>query len=87
MGPPDWPMPEETLQICLQMWSEDDGPYEGKHYRLGRTLNVPQPIRRPPILAQLCGLAALGVGEVHSWVPRSSDGGCDPLRTGLPSDR
>jgi len=41
---------EETLQICLQMWSDNDGPYEGKHYRLGRTLNVPQPIRRPPIL-------------------------------------
>jgi F420-dependent oxidoreductase-like protein len=41
---------EETLQICLQMWSDDDRPYEGKHYRLGRTLNVPQPIRRPPIL-------------------------------------
>ncbi|MEO6504328.1 MAG: LLM class F420-dependent oxidoreductase [Jatrophihabitantaceae bacterium] len=41
---------EETLQICLQMWSEDDSPYEGRHYRLGRTLNVPQPIRRPPIL-------------------------------------
>jgi F420-dependent oxidoreductase-like protein len=41
---------EETLQICLQMWSDEDGPYEGKHYRLGRTLNVPQPIRHPPIL-------------------------------------
>ena len=41
---------EETLQICLQMWGDDDGPYEGTHYRLGRTLNVPQPIRRPPIL-------------------------------------
>jgi alkanesulfonate monooxygenase SsuD/methylene tetrahydromethanopterin reductase-like flavin-dependent oxidoreductase (luciferase family) len=27
-------MLEETLQICLQMWSDDDGPYEGKHYRL-----------------------------------------------------
>src|SRR5215204_999976 len=22
---------EETLQICLQMWSDDDGPYEGRH--------------------------------------------------------
>jgi alkanesulfonate monooxygenase len=41
---------EETLQICLQMWGDGDGPYEGRHYRLGRTLNVPQPIRRPPIL-------------------------------------
>jgi F420-dependent oxidoreductase-like protein len=131
---------EETLQICLQMWSDNEGPYVGKHYRLGRTLNVPQPLRRPPILiggggekktlrlvaryAQACnlfagpeverkldvlrghceaegrdydeiektvmspidpgengekisellvqlrGLAALGVSEVHGWVPR-----------------
>ena len=41
---------EETLQICLQMWSEDESPYQGRHYQLGRTLNVPQPLRRPPIL-------------------------------------
>ena len=32
---------EETLQICLQMWSDDNGAYDGKHYRLGSTLNVP----------------------------------------------
>src|SRR5215468_1537919 len=32
---------EETLQICLQMWSDGDGPYEGEHHRLGRTLNSP----------------------------------------------
>lgn len=43
-------MVEETLQICRQMWSEDDGPYEGKHYRLNETICAPQPIRRPPIL-------------------------------------
>jgi F420-dependent oxidoreductase-like protein len=43
-------MLEETLQICRQMWSEDDGPYEGKHYRLAETICSPQPIRRPPIL-------------------------------------
>ena len=43
---------EETLQICLQMWSDSEEPYEGKHYRLGRTLNSPQSIQRPhpPIL-------------------------------------
>ena len=28
---------EETLQICLQMWSDDDGPYEGMHYQLAET--------------------------------------------------
>ena len=43
---------EETLQICLQMWSDSDEPYAGKHYRLGRTLNSPQSVQRPhpPIL-------------------------------------
>lgn len=41
---------EETVAICLQMWGSDDGPFDGTHYRLGRTLNVPQPLRRPPIL-------------------------------------
>ena len=43
---------EETLQICLQMWSENDGPYNGKHYQLERTLNSPQVLRKPhpPIL-------------------------------------
>jgi F420-dependent oxidoreductase-like protein len=43
-------MLEETLQICLQMWSDDDGPYHGKHYQLAETICEPQPIRRPPIL-------------------------------------
>ena len=43
-------MLEETLQICQQMWSDNDGPYDGKHYHLAETLCVPQPIRRPPVL-------------------------------------
>ncbi len=43
-------MLEETLQICRQMWSDDDGPYEGTHYQLAETICAPQPIRRPPIL-------------------------------------
>ncbi len=43
---------EETLQICLQMWSDDDGPYVGTHYRLAETICSPRPIQspRPPIL-------------------------------------
>ena len=43
---------EEALQIYLQMCSDDDGPFEGKHYKLARTLNAPQPLQRPhpPIL-------------------------------------
>src|ERR1017187_8742180 len=38
---------EEALRICLQMWSSDDGPFDGKHYHLGRTLNSPQSLSRP----------------------------------------
>lgn len=38
---------EETLQICLQMWSDDDGPFDGVHYQLGRTLSVPATLSRP----------------------------------------
>jgi F420-dependent oxidoreductase-like protein len=38
---------EETLQICLQMWSDDNGPFTGKHYQLAETLCVPAPLSRP----------------------------------------
>ncbi|HEV2590539.1 MAG TPA: LLM class F420-dependent oxidoreductase [Gaiellaceae bacterium] len=38
---------EETLQICLQMWSDDNGPYNGKHYSLAETLCVPPPVQQP----------------------------------------
>ena len=38
---------EETLQICLQMWSDDTGPYEGTHYRLAETLCSPPPVSSP----------------------------------------
>ncbi len=43
---------EETLRICLQMWSDDNGPFQGRHYQLDETLCSPAPIRqpRPPIL-------------------------------------
>ena len=40
-------MVEETVQIALRMWSGDERPFEGKHYRLERPLNVPQSLRRP----------------------------------------
>jgi F420-dependent oxidoreductase-like protein len=43
---------EEALQICLQMWSGQEGPFDGRHYHLARTLNSPQALSRPhpPIL-------------------------------------
>jgi F420-dependent oxidoreductase-like protein len=40
-------MLEEAIQICLQMWSDDDGPYRGKHYSLDATLCSPPPVSRP----------------------------------------
>jgi F420-dependent oxidoreductase-like protein len=38
---------EETLQICLQMWSDDNGPYHGKHYQLAETICSPRPLSSP----------------------------------------
>src|SRR6202046_5550109 len=43
---------EETLQICLQMWSGDESPYQGRHYQLERPLNYPKAVSvpHPPIM-------------------------------------
>ncbi len=38
---------EEAIRICLQMWSDDNGPFDGKHYQLAETLNAPQSISQP----------------------------------------
>src|SRR4051794_34301324 len=40
-------MLEETIQICLQMWAEEEEPYDGAIYQLERALNSPQSITRP----------------------------------------
>jgi F420-dependent oxidoreductase-like protein len=43
---------EETLQIASRMWSGDETPFEGRHYRLGRPQGSPGPVGRPhpPVL-------------------------------------
>ena len=41
---------EETLQIVRQMWSEDDGPFHGKHFELAETICSPQPLTRVPVM-------------------------------------
>ena len=43
---------EEALEIAKQMWSENNGAYQGKHYQLAETLNSPQSLSKPhpPIL-------------------------------------
>ncbi|MCU1579716.1 MAG: family F420-dependent class oxidoreductase [Rhodoglobus sp.] len=38
---------EEALQIAHQMWSDNDGPYEGTHYQLAETICRPRPIQQP----------------------------------------
>jgi F420-dependent oxidoreductase-like protein len=52
LGPPGerYARLEETLKICLQMWSGSRKPFIGEYYQLGSTLNSPQPLTRPRIL-------------------------------------
>src|SRR6266513_649771 len=38
---------EEAIQICLQLWSNNNGRYEGKHYQLAETLCSPMPVSSP----------------------------------------
>jgi F420-dependent oxidoreductase-like protein len=38
---------EESLQICQQMWSGTDQPYQGQHYQLERTLSRPALLAGP----------------------------------------
>ena len=38
---------EEALRICRQMWSDDNGPFNGRHYQLAETICSPPPISRP----------------------------------------
>ncbi|MFN8372374.1 MAG: LLM class F420-dependent oxidoreductase [Anaerolineae bacterium] len=38
---------EETLQIAHQMWSDNNGAYNGKHFQLAETLCSPQPVSNP----------------------------------------
>ena len=38
---------DEALRIILQMWSPDNGRFDGKHYQLAETLCSPQPVSAP----------------------------------------
>jgi len=38
---------EEALQITLQMWSDNDGAFNGKHFQLAETMCYPRPISKP----------------------------------------
>jgi F420-dependent oxidoreductase-like protein len=36
---------EEAILIARQMWSDDDGAFDGEHYHLAETICLPKPIR------------------------------------------
>jgi alkanesulfonate monooxygenase SsuD/methylene tetrahydromethanopterin reductase-like flavin-dependent oxidoreductase (luciferase family) len=66
-------MLEETVQICLHMWSGEHGDeqaYRGKHYQMERALNSPQSFTRPhpPIL-----IAGSGEQKTLRLVARYAD--------------
>lgn len=72
---------EETIQICLQMWSDSEEPYEGAIWQLERTLNSPQNLSTPMLMiggggekktlklvaqyADACNLSALAGPPAH----------------------
>jgi F420-dependent oxidoreductase-like protein len=61
---------EETLKIARQMWSPENGPFQGKHYQLAETLCSPAPVSspRPKIL-----IGGLGEKKTLRFVARYAD--------------
>lgn len=61
---------EDALRICRQMWSDDDGPFQGTHHTLAETLCVPRPIQRPgpPVL-----IGGMGEQKTLRLVARYAD--------------
>jgi F420-dependent oxidoreductase-like protein len=61
---------EDALRIAKQMWSGDDGPFQGRHHRLEETLCVPAPLQspHPPIL-----IGGMGERRTLRLVARHAD--------------
>ena len=50
---------DETLAICRQMWSDDDGPFDGTHFQLTETLNSPQNVSSPAPEVMVGGMGVI----------------------------
>jgi F420-dependent oxidoreductase-like protein len=78
---------EETLQIANQMWSSNNGAYNGKHYQLAETLCVPQPLTKPHPPIMIGGMGenktprlVAQYGDACNYFPRA---GLDVVRQRL----
>ncbi len=78
---------EETLQIAHQMWSPNNGAYNGNHYQLAETLCVPQPLSQPHPRIMIGGMGenktprlVAQYGDACNFFPRA---GLDVVRQRL----
>ena len=75
---------EEALQVCKQMWSSDEGPYDGKHSQLAETICSPAPdpetvAHKLDVLARHCA----DVGRDPATVEKTIIGQWDPFDPGF----
>lgn len=72
---------DETLMICSQMWSDNDGPYSGTHFQLAETLNSPQVVSTPAPEIMIGGMGpnktlrlAARHAQAVNWFPIGHEG-------------
>jgi len=61
---------EEAIEICLQMWSDNNGAYHGRHYQLEETLCSPMPVSVPEGVISASTLLAVSALSIACWAAR-----------------